>query len=572
MTRTGERAVKSRMETPRWVARIQRAGGPVVGAGVLLGPDRVLTGAHVVSPDEEYVVHFVGVDGVPAVTATVNADEYVPQQEDSFGDRTGDLALLRLAEPRPVRQTTRLFRLAASREGVGMYGFPEGDDGGRWHSATLVGGRGRDSQVQLRPETPGELAGPGFSGGGVVDHATGELIGIVLSVDTGQGSAFTYMSPTETILRHLPQVAAWTVGPSAVDPKLHPGDSGGELDVPFATELAGWFRGEGWPVLVTAVPARGRRAWTLRRAVTLADRELRTRTNTSRFTGDPPETVPPPGGHDLALVVRGLTVAQVMDRIAERLGVPRDTAVPLPEQIVAMGITLAAVLVGVDESAEPDPLLGMLERLAERGARLLLVFRTPDGRAAQARDTLVRRPLRERWARLRTDLDRIVDRLGPALDDRLGQVLPGGGPETAQLIDRARRAVPLTRLLRGQLAAGPEPEPSRADDLFLYEAAATRRIRRLERTLAVLDARLARRDELRGRVASVWELCKGRAGPADTGRNLKAYELYANASGLLRAAPCDVDAAERAARRFVAYCSGRPGTTGTDDTGSEGMA
>ncbi|MFF4561413.1 serine protease [Streptomyces sp. NPDC001435] len=560
MTRTGERAVKSRMETPRWVARIQQAGGPVVGAGVLLGPDRVLTGAHVVSPGERYVVHFVGVPGVPAVAATVSPDEYVPQQEDSFGDRTGDLALLRLAEPRPARQTTRLCRLAASREGVGMYGFPEGDDGGRWHSATLVGGRGRDSQVQLRPETPGELAGPGFSGGGVVDYATGELIGIVLSVDAGHGSAFTYMSPTETILRHLPQVAAWTVGPSAVDPRLHPKESTGELDVPFATELASWFRGEGWPVLVTVVPVRGRRAWTLRRAVTLADRELRTRDNTSRFADDPRETVPPPGGHDLALVVKGLTVAQVMDRIAERLGTPRDTAVPLPEQIVAMGITLAAVLVGVDEAAEPDPLLGMLERLAEQGARLLLVFRAPNDRATQAADTLVHRPLAGRWARLRADLDRIVDRLGPALDERLGRVLPGGDPDTAHLIDRARRGIPLTRLLRGQLAeaADRETEPSRADDLFVYEAAAARRTRRLERAAALLDARIARRDELRGRVASVWELSKGKAGPAQAERNLMAYELYDTASALLREAPCDVDAAEHAAGRFVAYCSGHP--------------
>ncbi|MCE0447258.1 hypothetical protein LT493_31945 [Streptomyces tricolor] len=84
-----------------------------------------------------------------------------------------------------------------------MYGFPDGDDGGRWHGATLVAARGRDSQVQLRPLTPGELASPGFSGGGVVDHATDRVIGIVLSVDEGPGSAFSYMSPTETILSHL---------------------------------------------------------------------------------------------------------------------------------------------------------------------------------------------------------------------------------------------------------------------------------------------------------------------------------------------------------------------------------
>ncbi|MFF4016409.1 serine protease [Streptomyces sp. NPDC001843] len=558
MAGTGERAVELDLRTPRWIARIHHAEGHVVGAGVLLSPDRVLTCAHVVEPGRHYVVRFVGAaaDTVPAVSASVSEREWIPEETDAFGDRAGDLALLRLAEPRPAEDATRLHRLATARQGVRMYGFPWGDDGGRWHGGTVVGGRGRDGQVQLRPDTPGELASPGFSGGGVVDLATGRVIGIVLSVDEGRPSLFTYMSPAETILRHLPQVGAWTAGRSAVDPGLHPKQGTGELDVEFATELAGWFRGEGWPVLVTVVPASGRRAWTLGRAITLADRELRTRRNTSRFSDDPPATVPPAGSHDLALGVQGMTVDQVCERVAERLGVPMDPLGGLPQQIAEARTPLAAVLVGVDMAAEPAPLLGLLERLADQGARLLLVFREEDGLAAQAEETLVRRPLPERWSRMRAELDRITDRLGPALHERLDRVLPQ--PGTQELIARADDGFRRTLVLREQVAARQVPEPRHAEDLFVYEAAARRRRRRLEQAVDALDSRLRRRDELRGRVAGVWALWRQRPGPPDIPRDLEAYRLYESALRLLRRTPCDIEEAEAAVEAFVAFGAGRP--------------
>ncbi|MEU5539645.1 serine protease [Streptomyces sp. NPDC020362] len=561
MTRTGERAVKSRLRTPPWIARIEEPDGQVLGAGVLLAPDRVLTAAHVVRPGRPYVVHFVGVPDVPGVAATAGADEHVPQRKDAFGDRSGDLALLRLAEPLPAEHTTRLYRLASPHGPVSMYGFPDGDDGGRWHGATLVAARGRDSQVQLRPQSPDERAAPGFSGGGVVDHATDEVIGIVLSVDEGPGSVFSYMSPTETILSHLPQIAAWTEGAEAVDPALRTGASGatGRLDVPFATELASWFRGEGWPVLVTVVPARSHRAWTLTRAVTLADRELRTQQNTSAFSHDPPETVPPPGGHDLALDVAAMTADQVMDRIAGRLGIRGD---PRPERLGALRTPLAAVLVGVDQAADPDDLLRLLDRLAQQGARLLLAFRRRGGRAAQAAESFVQRPLHARWTRLHHELDRIVDELGPALDERRDRVLPDPGTRT--LLDQAEAGVRRTRMLRAWVAHTPERErePRRADLMFTFEDAAERRRQRLEQALSVLDARLHRRGELLGRITAEWPLCRERA--ADRGdRVVVAYRLYEDALSQLRQTPCDVDRAESAVEAFVAFCSGTaPGREG----------
>ncbi|MEU5083230.1 MULTISPECIES: trypsin-like peptidase domain-containing protein [Streptomyces] len=562
MTRTGERVGTARLRTPAWIARIETPDGRVLGAGVLLAPERVLTAGHVVRPGHHYTVRLVGVPGLGPVTATVRPDEHVPQREDTFGDRSGDLALLRLAPPLPAEHTTRLHRLAAPHGPVSMYGFPDGDDGGRWHGATLVAARGRDSQVQLRPLTPGELAAPGFSGGGVVDHATDRVIGIVLSVDEGPGSAFSYMSPTETILSHLPQVDAWSDGPEAVDPRLRTGTgpAAGRLDVPFATELASWFRGEGWPVLVTVVPAGGDRAFTLQRAVTLADRELRTHRNTSAVSHDPPETVPPAGAHDLALDVEELTTAQVMDRIAERLGIRDD---PRPERLGTLRLPLAAVLAGVDEAAEPDTLLALLDRLARQGARLLLAFRTPGERADRAAELLVHRPLRDRWARLGAELDRITEDLGPALETRRDRVLPG--PGTRPLLDRAEAGVRRTRMLRAWVAHTPDPErdPTAAALLFTFEDAVARRRRRLENAIGLLDARLRRRAELLGRVGAEWPLCRQRAA-AHGDRVMTAYRLYEEALSLLRQTPCDIERAETAVERFIGFCS----TTAPEEEGA----
>ncbi|GGS68075.1 serine protease [Streptomyces cinerochromogenes] len=552
MTRTGERVVASRLRTPSWIARIETPDGCVLGAGVLLAPERVLTAGHVVSPGHRYTVRLVGVPGLAAVTATVSPDEHVPQREDAFGDRSGDLALLRLSAPLPAEHVTRLHRLAAPHGPVSMYGFPDGDEGGRWHGATLVAARGRDSQVQLRPLTPGELAAPGFSGGGVVDDTTDQVIGIVLSVDEGPGSAFSYMSPAETIVSHLPQVAAWTDGAEAVDPRLRTGTvAAGRLDVPFATELASWFRGEGWPVLVTVVPDRGDRAWTLQRAITLADRELRTHRNTIAVSHDPPETVPPVGAHDLALDVKGLTAAEVMDKIAERLGIRDD---PRPERLDALRVPLAAVLVAVDQAADPDALLALLGRLARHRARLLLAFRHPGERATRAGETLVHHPLRDRWARLHAELDRITEELGPALDLRRDRVLPA--PGTRPLLDQAEAGVRRSQMLRAWIAHSPdrEREPGRADLLFTFEGAVGRRRRRLEEAIGLLDTRLRRREELLGRVGAEWPLCRQRAA-AHGDRVVAAYRLYEHAVSVLRQTPCDIEQAEAAVECFVGFCS-----------------
>ncbi|MFE9452358.1 serine protease [Streptomyces sp. NPDC006739] len=545
---------------PRWVARIERPDGGILGGGVLLAPDVVLTAAHLVEPGREYVVRFVVTPDAPGVRATVGAHEYRPHREDTFGD-SGDVALLRLATPRPAADTTRLCRRAPREMPVLMYGFPEGADGGLWHGAVVVGVQGGDNRVQLRPQN-GELVVPGFSGGGVIDAETDRVIGIVLSVDEGSGSRFSYMSPTDTILGHLRVVERWADGERGHEHRhaTHPGT----LDEPFATELAAWYRGEGWPVLVTAVQARGDRAWTLERATVLADRELRTRYSTDAFAQGPSETVPPVGGHDLVLHVRGMTVGQVLDRVAARLGLRNDALQPLPEQLGALHVPLTAVLIGVDQAAEPEALVGTLGRLAQRGARLLLVFRRRGDLCKQTAETLVDRPLKDRWSQLRGEIVRTVDELGLALVERRDRVTPGPAPDTARLLDKADTAVRRTRLLREWVdhMSDEEKGPGRADLLFTYEDAVERRRERLEQAIGVLDVRIRRREELLGRVKAAWPLCEART-RADGDRAGEAYRRYEGAASLLRHSPCDLEEAEAAARRFITFCSGM--ASGTED-------
>ncbi|MFI7873775.1 trypsin-like peptidase domain-containing protein [Streptomyces salinarius] len=455
----------SPMKTPSWAVRIRGADGEIAGAGILLSPDQVLTCAHVVDrAAARLTAEFVGATdhSVPAVPARVDGTAYVPETRDADGDPSGDVALLRLERPRPVEETVRLHRLSAPGREVRMYGFPYAHNGGIWFRSTVVGGCGRDGQVQLSPVSPGELASPGCSGAGVADSRTGEVIGMVLSGQLDQhGNRFSFMSPAETIARHLPGLKPHIVGPTAVDERLLPTDDGPSpdlLDEPFAQRLAAWLRDDGSQVKISVVgPGDAARAATLRRAITLADRELRTAVSIDRASLDPPGTVPSAGGHDLAVDASGVTANEIAERIADRMGLWQHPEDPPLDRIRASRSTLNLVVVGVDEAIDPLPLLDLLEVLRAGGSRLLLVFRTAGDCHRLARDRLLTRPARERRARL---VERLRDLTGPLAEDlheRLAAVVPHGlRPLDSDLV--AAHAA-LADLLRADDADG---EPDRA--------------------------------------------------------------------------------------------------------------
>lgn len=581
------------MKTPSWAVRIRGADGEIAGAGILLTPDQVLTCAHVVDrAAARLTAEFVGAadHSVPAVPARVDGTNYVPETLDADGDPSGDVALLRLERPRPVEETVRLHRLSAPGREVRMYGFPYAHNGGIWFRSTVVGGCGRDGQVQLSPVSPGELASPGCSGAGVADSRTGEVIGMVLSGQLDQhGNRFSFMSPAETIARHLPGLKPHIVGPTAVDERLLPTDDGPSpdlLDEPFAQRLAAWLRDDGSPVKISVVgPGDAARAATLRRAITLADRELRTAVSIDRASLDPPGTVPSAGGHDLAVDASGVTAAEIAERIAERMGLWQHPEDPPLDRIRASRATLNLVVVGVDEAIDPLPLLDLLEVLRAGGSRLLLVFRTPGDCYRLARDRLLTRPARERRARL---VERLRDLTGPRAEDlreRLAAVVPHGvRPLDSDLV--AAHAA-LADLLRaddddGERGGAGEPDLDRdpgrdrdpdrnadrhpghghdrgadrapgrpagpALDLDRYERLADRVAGRLAAGVAELDRLRDRRDELAGRLRGYHVLhqhsLQGEEDPA-------VDDLYLRAHALLRARPCDVRAAEAAVDAYT---------------------
>lgn len=530
--------------------RIRGADGKIVGAGVLLSPDRVLTCAHVVDQAAARITaEFVaaaapGNRAVPAVEAHVEA--LVPNTVDVDGDYSGDLALLRLEQPRPKEATTRLHRLSAPDRKVRMYGFPKGHDGGVWFRATVVGGTGRDGQVQLAPSTPGEVASHGCSGAGVIDSETGEVLGIILNRKWDrQGNRFSYMSPAETIVRYLPDVEQWTEGPTAVDAALRStADDISEelLDEGFAQRLTAWLHGEDARQVKISVIRHDdtARDATLRRTITLADRELRTPVSVDRASLDPPDTVPSAGGHDLAVIAARKSAAEIAERIADRMGLRNHPERPALDRIKDAEVTISLVVFGVDEARDPPALLDLLEVLRAGGSRLLLVFRTTGACYDDARHRLVIQPALERRARLVERLREITGPLARALYERRATVVPYGiRPLDADLVAAHAALADLTHS---------RSDPGHGPDLGRYERLADRAADRIAGAVARLDRLRERREELRGRLRSYHVLhqhaTQGEEDPAVDALYLRAHEL-------LQRRPCDVPAAEEAVRAYT---------------------
>jgi hypothetical protein len=174
-----------------WRARIRSATGEILGVGVLLGTDRVLTCATPLGgASAGLLVDFVGLPDAPPVPARI---AHEPDQ--------GDVALLVLDQSQPAGLGAMLHRnpLHGGRS-VHVYGFPGLAEVGVWIPATLGGYGGAAGEwIQLMMDTP---VAEGFSGAPVVDDQTGRLIGLVVASPG-------WMLQTEFIVGRLPQVAEW---------------------------------------------------------------------------------------------------------------------------------------------------------------------------------------------------------------------------------------------------------------------------------------------------------------------------------------------------------------------------
>ncbi|MEV0278492.1 serine protease [Streptomyces sp. NPDC050610] len=569
-----------------WRVRIRsRASRAVTGAGILLDTDTVLTCAHVITdqygqpdPDAEVLVELAAVRDARPVPARVAEDGWKPQQ----ADHCADVALLRLSVPQPPEYATSLHRLPPTwRRPVNMYGFPGSNEHGMLFRATLDGRAGPQSEwVQMTPDTPADTVRRGFSGSAVEVSDTGHVIGMVVSryddpadaVPTGQRRSLSYMIPTETILYHLPVVTQWVHGRQGIDRRLVSQLTDGAQDVRLARRLARWLRrgslslpgGDG-PVRngansgdtidsrpggfagtggadglmdvesLVITDEESDKYETLRRAVTLASRELSGGHSLPRVTRRPQGTVPPVGSVDLAIVAPDWTAPDLARLVADRMGLRTHNGASPADLIRTGTVPLTVVAVGVDRAPDPEALLRLLGLLASRGGKLLIVFHDPRAPGLALAEELFR-PDPERVDAWLAWLAGQVERVRSAGEEARGYV---GELHITRSLLRADPDLRSYRVLP-KLAAFEHAVAS-----VLSKAEAGRRAE-AERGRAAAELELARGD-LEGLLsAAVAKL--GALGPAEREDMVR---LRRAARRALDARPFGLEAAERAVYGFA---------------------
>jgi hypothetical protein len=199
-----------------WRARIRDSGGRIYGAGVLVAPDLVVTCAHVVaralqtSPNGSRPLAPVTVDFPTATqfgtcSATVIEDGWLAMADDYVGD----IAMLRLAEPKSLPTASFAACGVPWRRSVRVFGHPRANpDVGVWATADMTGTAGpRGEWVQINSRQVGPPIVGGFSGAGVSDE-NGAVIGLLIASDNDAVARGAWMVTVEAMVRLLPAFGA----------------------------------------------------------------------------------------------------------------------------------------------------------------------------------------------------------------------------------------------------------------------------------------------------------------------------------------------------------------------------
>ena len=552
--------------------RIRELSGGLLGAGILLGDRHVLTCAHVLTDGGSgtgargrFAVDLVGRPGWPPVPATIVPGCWIPPADDG----RGDIALL-LLDPSAALPAglsgARLRALSLSwQRAVYTFGFPAGLAHGVYVRAVLAGqaGPGRE-WVQMNGRDSRSPIRAGFSGSGVVDEQTGDVLGMVVSAWTDPRAGLSWMIPAETIRGYLPRVGEWMTGESSADlsflvPAPERGDA--ETDHRTAGSIAEFFariRPDNVLILVTGPPAAPG-ASALRAAVRLAHR--------SRSAGVSPASTagsgPPVGSIDLAIDATGCTPDDVVRRIVGWAGTARPEPADHTDVADLMADVAPRTLVisGIDESTDPRRLVAevigaIVGRATDRDMRLLLGFR----------DLSV--DLRLELLALRIEELRTVEDAAEALYRVAAGVLADPPPVRPHAVDLRLRLTALREVARQAEAAGapgPDDGPDEgaggvdeaaeriAGRLAAHERVADRALRVATAVRAELEGALARHRELLGRLTSE------RALSIQDGlvEDVVLGQLYRTAHGQLTSGRCDLAEAARAVDRFVDERRGR---------------
>ncbi|MBW4720394.1 trypsin-like peptidase domain-containing protein [Saccharothrix obliqua] len=464
-----------------------RGDGGVLGAGVLLDQEHVLTCAHVALNTDHLAVDMVGLPGAPASTADIVA--CVPPS----GDDRGDVAVLRLRHRQPAGHGATLRKAALTWDRhVHTLGYPygEGLDIGVWARMTLAAWAGSE-WLQMNRRSDGEQrVRAGFSGSGVADDATGDVLGIVVSEYTDDDAGLAWMVPVAAIEAHLPLVSEWVVGDSGIDPIFTSADAAPPAD--RVRHVLDWLarRHEGAAVLIVA----GEDLTDLRHAVALSS---------AGGAGEP----------DLALDVAGRTAEEVSRRIVDRAGLAVHGS--STERVREGTPPMTVVVDGVDQADQPRELFEDVFRpMVAGGARLVFGFRENDSAGLTAARALAR------------------DTVTARLDDfttRVAALPPTGAGDLATRL----------KLLRGTV---PADWAAVAEQLPRFERALAR-VEHGHRTARRLAAEVS---DLRG----LLEAWKARAGDGGLVEDIDTDAAYRVADALLSVVPVDLAAARAAVRRY----------------------
>jgi hypothetical protein len=206
-----------------WRVRVCGSDGAVYGAGVLVAGCSVLTCAHVVQralgvkaervrPGAEVDVDLPMSPQHARHRARIAADGWIPARDD----HCGDLAVLTLPEDAVSGTLPAVVRICGPAAGrrVRLYGHPLGLDQGTWVSAVMRGTGGPAGEwIQLDAVATGHRITAGFSGAGIVEEASGDVIGLLVAEDLTVAARVGWMVPLECAARHWPPLAALLAPP-----------------------------------------------------------------------------------------------------------------------------------------------------------------------------------------------------------------------------------------------------------------------------------------------------------------------------------------------------------------------